>query len=130
MVYFATSEPQFGQYDSAQKPATLAGAYYPPLLGACNVGGRVPPNFMGVLYKVVIHFGLKAIGLQAKYTRRFHEIQEMPETFGTYHTELQLKSLEKILIARRARSSYETCFVISFLINHKTGSAIRRCLPD
>ena len=46
------------------------------------------------------------------------------------HTELQLKSLEKILIARRARSSYETCFVISFLINHKTGSAIRRCLPD
>ena len=28
------------------------------------------------------------------------------------HTELQLKSLEKILIARRARSSYETCFVI------------------
>ena len=23
-----------------------------------------------------------------------------------------------------------TCFVISFLINHKTGSAIRRCLPD
>ena len=45
-------------------------------------------------------------------------------------TELQLKSLEKILIARRARSSYETCFVISFLINHKTGSAIRRCLPD
>ena len=46
------------------------------------------------------------------------------------NTELQLKSLEKILIARRARSSYETCFVISFLINHKTGSAIRRCLPD
>ncbi len=46
------------------------------------------------------------------------------------HTELQLKSLEKILIARRARSSYETCFVISFLINHKTGSAVRRCLPD
>ena len=46
------------------------------------------------------------------------------------YTELQLKSLEKILIARRARSSYETCFVISFLINHKTGSAIRRCLPD
>ena len=45
-------------------------------------------------------------------------------------TELQLKSLEKILIARRARSSYETCFVISFLINHKTGSAVRRCLPD
>ena len=29
-----------------------------------------------------------------------------------FHTELQLKSLEKILIARRARSSYETCFVI------------------
>ena len=26
------------------------------------------------------------------------------------NTELQLKSLEKILIARRARSSYETCF--------------------
>ena len=25
---------------------------------------------------------------------------------------------------------YETCFVISFLINHKTGSAFRRCLPD
>jgi len=25
---------------------------------------------------------------------------------------------------------YETCFVISFLINHKTGSAVRRCLPD
>ena len=46
------------------------------------------------------------------------------------HTELQLKSLEKILIARRARSSYETCFVISFLINRKTGSAIRRCLSD
>ena len=46
------------------------------------------------------------------------------------NTELQLKSLEKILIARRARSSYGTCFVISFLINHKTGSAIRRCLPD
>ena len=46
------------------------------------------------------------------------------------HTELQLKSLEKILIARRARSSYETCFVIFFLINHKTGSAVRRCLPD
>ena len=46
------------------------------------------------------------------------------------HTELQLKSLKKILIVRRARSSYETCFVISFLINHKTGSAIRRCLPD
>ena len=43
---------------------------------------------------------------------------------------VQLKSLEKILIARRARSSYETCFVISFLINHKTGSAVRRCLPD
>ena len=40
------------------------------------------------------------------------------------HTELQLKSLEKVLIARRARSSYVTCFVISFLINHKTGSAI------
>jgi len=47
-----------------------------------------------------------------------------------FYTEIQLKSLEKILIARRARSSYETCFVISFLINHKTGSAIRRCLPD
>ena len=46
------------------------------------------------------------------------------------YTELQLKSLKKILIARRARSSYETCFLISFLINHKTGSAIRRCLPD
>ena len=46
------------------------------------------------------------------------------------HTELQLKSLKKILIARRAWSSYETCFVISFLINRKTGSAIRRCLPD
>ena len=41
-----------------------------------------------------------------------------------------LNDLEKILIARRARSSYETCFVISFLINHKTGSAVRRCLPD
>ena len=26
------------------------------------------------------------------------------------------------------RSSYETCFVISSLINHKTGSAFRRCL--
>ena len=50
--------------------------------------------------------------------------------FAFSHTELQLKSLEKILIARRARSSYETCFVISFLINHKTGSAFRRCLPD
>ena len=25
-------------------------------------------------------------------------------------------------------SPYETCFVISFLINHKTGSAVRRCL--
>ena len=50
--------------------------------------------------------------------------------FYLNYTELQLKSLEKILIARRARSSYETCFVISFLINHKTGSAIRRCLPD
>ena len=48
----------------------------------------------------------------------------------TYHTELQLKSLKKILIAWRAWSSYETCFVISFLINHKTGSAFRRCLPD
>ncbi|MEE0718921.1 MAG: hypothetical protein U0M39_09550, partial [Oscillospiraceae bacterium] len=47
------------------------------------------------------------------------------EVGGANHTELQLKSLEKILIARRARSSYETCFVISFLINHKTGSAIR-----
>ena len=46
------------------------------------------------------------------------------------NTELQLKSLEKILIARRARSSYEPCFVISFLINHKTGSTIRLCLPD
>ena len=46
------------------------------------------------------------------------------------HTELQLKSLKKILIAWRAWSSYETCFVISFLINHKTGSAVRRCLPD
>ena len=45
-------------------------------------------------------------------------------------TELQLKSLKKILIAWRAWSSYETCFVISFLINHKTGSAVRRCLPD
>ena len=44
-----------------------------------------------------------------------------------FHTELQLKSLKKILIAR---SSYETCFVISFLINHKTGSAIWQCLPD
>ena len=55
-------------------------------------------------------------------------LREMtPEDFDT---ELQLKSLEKILIARRARSSYETCFVISFLINHKTGSAVRRCLPD
>ena len=32
--------------------------------------------------------------------------------FCNSHTELQLKSLEKILIARRARSSYETCFVI------------------
>ena len=41
-----------------------------------------------------------------------------------------LNDLEKILIARRARSSYETGFVISFLINHKTGSAVRRCLPD
>ena len=50
--------------------------------------------------------------------------------FPAIHTELQLKSLEKILIARRARSSYETCFVISFLINHKTGSAVKRCLPD
>ena len=47
-----------------------------------------------------------------------------------FDTELQLKSLKKILIARRAWSSYETCFVISFLINHKTGSAVRRCLPD
>ena len=55
-------------------------------------------------------------------------LREMtPEDFDT---ELQLKSLEKILIARRARSSYETCFVISFLINHKTGNANRRCLPD
>ena len=55
-------------------------------------------------------------------------LREMtPEDFDT---ELQLKSLEKILIARRVRNSYETCFVISFLINHKTGSAIRRCLPD
>ena len=51
-------------------------------------------------------------------------------SFDNDDTELQLKSLEKILIARRARSSYETCFVISFLINHKTGSAVRRCLPD
>ena len=40
------------------------------------------------------------------------------------HTELQLKSLEKILIARRARSSYETCFVISFLIIQRTGMTI------
>ena len=48
----------------------------------------------------------------------------------SFYTELQLKSLKKILIAWRARSSYETCFVISFLINHKTGSAFRRCLPD
>jgi hypothetical protein len=46
------------------------------------------------------------------------------------NAELQLKSLEKVLIARRAWSSYETCFVISFLINHKTGNAIRRCLSD
>ena len=46
------------------------------------------------------------------------------------HTEFQLKSLEKILIARRAWNSYETCFVISFLINHKTGNAARRCLFD
>ena len=28
------------------------------------------------------------------------------------------------------RVFYETCFVISFLINHKKGSAVRRCLPD
>ena len=48
-----------------------------------------------------------------------------PDRIVPADTELQLKSLEKILIARRARSSYETCFVISFLINHKTGSAIR-----
>ena len=53
-----------------------------------------------------------------------------PATEALIHTELQLKSLEKILIARRARSSYETCFVISFLINHKTGNANRRCFPD
>ena len=36
MVYFATSEPKFGQYDPAQKPATLAGGYYPPLHGLCH----------------------------------------------------------------------------------------------
>ena len=51
-------------------------------------------------------------------------------SFDNDDTELQLKSLEKILIDRRARSSYETWFVISFLINHKTGSAVRRCLPE
>ena len=55
----------------------------------------------------------------------FYRAVEFP-----FHTELQLKSLKKILIAWRAWSSYETCFVISFLINHKTGSAVRRCLPD
>ena len=106
MVYFATSEPKFGQYDSAQKPATLAGAYYPSLLGAYNVGGRVPPNFMGVLCKVVIHFDLKAIGLQAKYTRRFHEIQEMPETFGTYHKS-QIAGLEDLSTPQSGRSQPE-----------------------
>ena len=55
---------------------------------------------------------------------------EESNEFQTNDTELQLKSLKKILIVRRAWSSYETCFVISFLINHKTGSAFRRCLPD
>ena len=40
------------------------------------------------------------------------------------HTELQLKSLEKILIARRARSSYGTCFVISFLIILKSSKTL------
>ena len=33
---FATSEPQYGQYGSAQKLATLAGGYYPPLRSWCH----------------------------------------------------------------------------------------------
>ena len=68
----------------------------------------------------ISHFSYRRLGAKDPLSSRKRFI----------HTELQLKSLEKILIARRARSSYETCFVISFLINHKTGSAIRRCLPD
>ena len=38
MVYFATSEPQFGQYDSALKFATLAGGYYPLYYGVIAPG--------------------------------------------------------------------------------------------
>ena len=64
-----------GQYGSAQKPATLAGGYYPPLLGACHVGGRGQPicrgnsgigggaEFPGTLCEVAISFDLKTIGL-------------------------------------------------------------------
>ncbi len=36
MVYLATSEPLYGQNGSAQKFATLAGGYYPPLHGVCH----------------------------------------------------------------------------------------------
>ena len=43
---FATSSPRYAQYGSAQKSATLAGGIIAaPTFGACNVGGRVPPNY-------------------------------------------------------------------------------------
>ena len=70
------------------------------------------------------------IGIPLLLAGRIDATLNAEVVFADYHTELQLKSLKKILIARRAWSSYETCFVISFLINPKTGSAIRRCLSD
>ena len=70
------------------------------------------------------------IGIPLLLAGRIDATLNAEVVFADYHTELQLKSLKKILIARRAWSSYETCFMISFLINHKTGSAVRRCLPD
>ena len=49
--YLSILEPRYGQYGSAQKFATLAGGYYPPLFGACHVGGRVPQNFLEICAK-------------------------------------------------------------------------------
>ena len=85
-----------------------------------NVGGRIlsvptwcvpcrragAAEFPGDLCKGVICFGLKAIGLQAKYTRRFPGVQEMPETFGTYH-QSQIANLEDLSPPQSGRSPPE-----------------------
>ena len=54
--------------------------------------------------------------------------QARPTGIALYWT--LIKILKKDFNCPKGILFYETCFVISFLINHKTGSAIRRCLPD